>query len=613
MKILFIADVVGWAFDRCCMNLVRELNSAGHTADMAYQYFVPPIDHDFVFVSWWGFLPQITPSKKTRVICKLADEVTWTRLSSFKEVQNKVDLFLGTSKKIVAMARERGLKCELLPDSVDVNEFYYSPTQIKNSITVAWLGNPKACEWAGVKDGKNIELMTLCRNKVRQINGKPVIWRVESGISANSMTHFYDGVDVIASFSKTEGTCLPVLEGLAKGKLVLSTESGIAPEIKSAGLKQFADCSSFIKSLTDLTSGDINEATRQNRISAGARNAGECAKILCDILEQPFEQKHIHIFTGEYETHRGGVGTSTRQLSKALKNYSFTVYEQRQSLQSYYIGRTDLKRPLTERQVVENINKEDTAIFEYTYFEQLAKKLDCRKVLRLHGLRGAFDIPHLPKNEQRGALWCATSQNEIAKSVNEIWALNKEQAAHASELFKKPVQFLANGLEVVGDRKGVLFLGECLVWIKGFDTLLTAAQELRTIPFTVMGRAETDLINQMKNAGINHIPYTDDRDAIKLQLLKHRLLAVPSRHEGQPYVVLEAMRCFTPVLCANWEGVESLNLHPLSVCKDRNLFAQMIKTLYHHPDIDDVAIWNMKSYLDNFTLKVQTAKLRESL
>jgi glycosyltransferase involved in cell wall biosynthesis len=58
-------------------------------------------------------------------------------------------------------------------------------------------------------------------------------------LTKEEMPHFYNAIDVLASMSKTEGLCNPILEAGAMGVPVISTRAGAAPEMIKNGENGF--------------------------------------------------------------------------------------------------------------------------------------------------------------------------------------------------------------------------------------------------------------------------------------------------------------------------------------------------------------------------------------
>jgi glycosyltransferase involved in cell wall biosynthesis len=126
----------------------------------------------------------------------------------------------------------------LIPDGVDTNLFQPNNSCIKSeqSLTVGWSGNTK---WGGIDDVKGYtEVIKPCINDLQNLSKNIKFDIIDSqegklpqAIVANSMQEW----DVVICTSKHEGTPNPVLEGLALGIVVISTQVGMVRELNTAG------------------------------------------------------------------------------------------------------------------------------------------------------------------------------------------------------------------------------------------------------------------------------------------------------------------------------------------------------------------------------------------
>ena len=135
------------------------------------------------------------------------------------------------------------------------------------------------------------------------------------------------------------------------------------------------------------------------------------------------------------------------------------------------------------------------------------------------------------------------------------------------------IKVIPNGVDInhyqVGDRRDwmppkLLWVGR-LVYQKGLDILLTALGELKTLPWTLTlvgdgpHRLELERIASEKGIAerINFKGWLD-RSELFQYYQDANLFVFPSRHEGMPNAILEAMACGLPIVASRIAGNEEL-------------------------------------------------------
>ncbi len=126
----------------------------------------------------------------------------------------------------------------VITDGVDLEEFYpKNKNKFENihnrKIKIGWVGNSA---WKQEKeDFKGVN--TILKPAVKELieEGYPIETyfadRQERIIPHDQMVDYYSDIDVIVCTSKIEGTPNPVLEGMACGDIVISTNVGIVPDV----------------------------------------------------------------------------------------------------------------------------------------------------------------------------------------------------------------------------------------------------------------------------------------------------------------------------------------------------------------------------------------------
>ncbi len=137
-----------------------------------------------------------------------------------------------------------------------------------------------------------------------------------------------------------------------------------------------------------------------------------------------------------------------------------------------------------------------------------------------------------------------------------------------------PIEIIPNGVDLdaytpqdvvqAGDAVRILFAGR-VVYQKGLDILLQALAGIKDLPWhlTIAGDGPqrtvlTELAAQ--NGLTSRVTFVGwlDKQALREEYKKAQVFAFPSRHEGMPNAVLEAMGCALPVVATRIAGNEEL-------------------------------------------------------
>lgn len=134
----------------------------------------------------------------------------------------------------------------VITDGVSLEKFY--PINLKRfdniekrKIVVGWVGNSK---WSGVdKDFKGVN--TILKPVIEELikEGYPIEMyfadKQERMIPHHLMVDYYSKIDIYVCVSENEGTPNPVLESMACGVPIISTDVGIVPEAFGTKQKEF--------------------------------------------------------------------------------------------------------------------------------------------------------------------------------------------------------------------------------------------------------------------------------------------------------------------------------------------------------------------------------------
>lgn len=113
------------------------------------------------------------------------------------------------------------------------------------------------------------------------------------------------------------------------------------------------------------------------------------------------------------------------------------------------------------------------------------------------------------------------------------------------------------------NKKIILFIGN-LVKIKGVDVLIEAFRMVRekddNVELIIIGNGPEKLIleQQARNCGIYkkvHFLGVKDHNKIPLYINSANIIVLPSRYEGRPVLILEALACGRPVVASRIGGI----------------------------------------------------------
>lgn len=273
ISICFIADQPNWAFNMSTRNLVKYLKLFGICANQYYRDTIPmSIDDEYIYVCWWPDVNIIKRrlNKGQKILCRIADMITWNHNSptkwqrKFRNLVPSVNLFIASSKEIFDSLRAIGIhNVIVVGDSVNVDEFIEKKFVPKNKPIVGWCGNPKALEWFGINDIKGFSVLNCLKNL------DEIEYVAATDIPSDKMPEWYRSIDIYVCASRSEGTPIPVLEAMAVGNIVISTNVGVVKEIESPGVFIFDGTSEdLIEKLHEVLSKkeqwmDLGQANRK--------------------------------------------------------------------------------------------------------------------------------------------------------------------------------------------------------------------------------------------------------------------------------------------------------------------------------------------------------------
>ena len=240
MKILFVSDVVGWAYDVTYHGIKKYMD-----CDIMYTSDDPRISSAAVakydkvhFFNWLGGQPQAGMSGVSAGITQHNHRLRWPDIAP---------KYIGRFERVVAISRELEEDVKKLnpnttyiPNGVDPELF--QPADHDGEFTVGWCSQkttggfgegPKTSEGRKRYDIKGYELML--EPLMKRLEGK-VKFKVCSNDYTNAIPHkempkWYADIDVLLCTSLYEGGPFSVLEAASCALPVISTNVGIVPEL----------------------------------------------------------------------------------------------------------------------------------------------------------------------------------------------------------------------------------------------------------------------------------------------------------------------------------------------------------------------------------------------
>ena len=232
-KVWLLADKRGWAYDREAQAMARHL-APEFECRIAYVQEQPDPsawDFDLVWVFFWGETWHQKFVTDNRRVIKMIGSHRWQNERAYGPLDPHAfaEQHLSDAARCAAISeRLRTLvqtvrACDLAPQGIDATAFAPSANEPVGAMRVGWAGNRNdACK------GLDDVLAPACAGRFDL--------RIAGGdLDPSAMAAFYRDLDVLCVASSAEGGPLPLLEALACGAFVVTTDVGIAREVVRHG------------------------------------------------------------------------------------------------------------------------------------------------------------------------------------------------------------------------------------------------------------------------------------------------------------------------------------------------------------------------------------------
>ncbi len=271
-KIALVVDTDNWAFSNIANNIKKNLSQY-------YEFKIIPIaylnsnvvkllflteDCDLIHFFWRGLVLAINSKNYKSYIRQLGGNIKdfnkkyldgkiitssvydhlfldEEKISKTKKIFSKCQHYYVSSNKLLEIYKNIELEnypYGVITDGVDLEEFYPKNKNKFNNISnrkikIGWVGNSAWKQDEEDFKGVNTILKPVIQELIDE--GYPIesyfADRQERMIPHDKMVDYYSEIDIIVCTSKIEGTPNPVLEGMACGDVVVSTDVGIVPDV----------------------------------------------------------------------------------------------------------------------------------------------------------------------------------------------------------------------------------------------------------------------------------------------------------------------------------------------------------------------------------------------
>jgi glycosyltransferase involved in cell wall biosynthesis len=243
-RVLLVADVEGWAYDIIAKSISGSFRK--YRAEIAYfrdlidrRVSIDGDDYDVIFAFFWydmllrGKLIDNLDSKK--VCVDVQSHNSWLKRGiGVDEVEKVLNSFTSvgfSSKKL--MRKFPNLENKFYtPSGFDPRRFTPSPLpEFDGRLKICWAGDPETSHHGDVKG-----YYEFIRPAIEEFDDVELITASKQNrVPHNKMGSFYSRGHVYLNFSSSEGTPMPLLESMACGRAVITTNVGISEEVVKDG------------------------------------------------------------------------------------------------------------------------------------------------------------------------------------------------------------------------------------------------------------------------------------------------------------------------------------------------------------------------------------------
>ena len=277
-KIAIIIDKEGWAFSNAAEQIKKylcefykiDIIPIDIFGDNSIKLFLLATEYDLMFFMWRGIISWIYSDYSKSYITRLGFEyeeflekyvrkrnivtAVYDHLFLQSETE-RTDFILDNIKAYVVCSQKlKEIYCEfekkpsyVISDGVDLELFKMINSEKYNdidnrTIKIGWTGNSKFLD---EQDDDLKGLKKVIKPAVEELisEGYDIVLKVADRnvkmIPHNEMPNYYNDIDIYVCASRTEGHPDPVLEAMACGVPIISTDVGIVNEVFGKKQKEF--------------------------------------------------------------------------------------------------------------------------------------------------------------------------------------------------------------------------------------------------------------------------------------------------------------------------------------------------------------------------------------
>lgn len=233
-KILLLADVPGWIFERHCMALKLLLSDE---FDITIKYQNQPFneeDFDLIYPLEWYMVEPAKMNDKKKYVTGIRSHLLWPKLDFQQFVDRLNANFIGVhvvSRRLLNIFSPQVNHLTYATHGVDT-EFFQPLTSagsLNRPLRIGWAGNRKSIGNKGFEDIisplgdlSDVELV-FCGYS-------------DTNLTMTEMKGFYDSIDVYVCASENfEGNNNSLMEAASMARAIITTDNGTVPEYLQDG------------------------------------------------------------------------------------------------------------------------------------------------------------------------------------------------------------------------------------------------------------------------------------------------------------------------------------------------------------------------------------------
>ena len=269
-KIALVVDSDNWAFANIAKNIVENLSEyyefriipIANLNNNIVKVFLLTEEYDLIHFFWRGLILRIDSKsikkyikslggnykkfKEKYIDSKIITSSVYDHLFLEKDTEKTYEIFekclyyYVSSNKLMKIYEKLNVKNKpygVITDGVNLEEFYPKNINKFDNISDRKIKIGRVGNSAWQKDKEDFKgVNTILKPVIQELidEGYPIepyfADRQERMIPHDKMVDYYSDIDIIVCTSKIEGTPNPVLEGMACGDGVVSTDVGIVPD-----------------------------------------------------------------------------------------------------------------------------------------------------------------------------------------------------------------------------------------------------------------------------------------------------------------------------------------------------------------------------------------------